>query len=153
MKILRICIFTAFLVFGCEKFKPSEKSNEKFDGIDIVLAQFSKITNQFNIAEINSQKNFDLFALNHSIPCVVLFYSDESVPCVYAKKTFAELSEKSINDILFAQVNLSDKACKSLETKYNILSVPTFLLFKNGKQADRFIGKINIEKLNSFIKK
>jgi len=151
MKILRICIFTAFLVFGCDKFKPSEKSNEKFDGIDIVLAQFSEITNQFNIAEINSQKNFDLLAFNRGMPCVVLFYSDESVPCVYAKNAFAGLSKIYSNDILFAQVNLSDKTGKFLETKYNILSVPTFLLFNNGKQADRFIGKINIEKLNSFI--
>ena len=58
MKKYWICIFAAVFLFGCDKINLSKKSKKKIENNGIIAAQLSKITNRFNIAEINSEKIF-----------------------------------------------------------------------------------------------
>ena len=151
MKKYWICIFAAAFLFGCDKINLSKKSKKKIESNGIIAAQLSKITNRFNIAEINSEKIFSLLVVKRAKPCAVLFYSNESAPCVHTKFFFADMSNNSSNDVLFAQVNLSDETIKRIGLKYNIFSVPSLVLFNNGEEFNRLVGQKNVETFNSFI--
>jgi len=151
MKKYWICIFAAAFLFGCDKINLSKKSKKKIENNGIIAAQLSKITNIFNVAEINSEKIFSLLVVKRAKPCAVLFYSNESAPCVHTKRFFADMSKNSSNNILFAQVNLSDEIIKRIGLKYNIFSLPSLILFNNGEEFNRLVGQKSIKKFNSFI--
>ena len=151
MKKYWICIFAAAFMFGCDKVNLSKKSHEKIERGRIIAAQLSKITNRFNIAEINSEKIFSSLVINRAKPCAVLFYSNGSAPCVQTKSFFADMSQNSSNNVLFIQVNLSDEVTKRLGIKYNVFSVPSLILFNNGEEFNRLVGQKNIKTFNSFI--
>ena len=142
-------IFAALLLFGCGK---NELSKKKSKNDDIISAQLSKIINKSNIAEINSLSLFSSLVIERDKRSAVLFYSDESAPCIHIKKNFAWVA-KSSDNILFVQVNLSDKSAKGIGLKYNIFSVPTLVLFNHGKEFNRLVGKTDVENFKSFIKK
>jgi len=112
-------------MFGCDK---TELAKEKKEKNKVISAQLSKLVNKSNIAEINSLKLFSSLVIEYSKKSAVLFYSDESVPCVYV-------------------------SAKVIGTKYNIFSVPTLVLFNHGEEFNRLVGKTNIENFKSFIKK
>jgi thiol-disulfide isomerase/thioredoxin len=143
MKKYYICLFAAFLMLSCGK---TELSKKKRKNNDVISAQLSKIINKSNIAEINSLSLFSSLVIERGKTSAILFYSDESAPCVYIKKFFAEVAKNSSNNILFVQINLSDKPSKVIGTKYNIFSVPTLVLFNHGKEFNRLVDKTNIEK-------
>ena len=151
MKKYWICIFAAAFMFGCDKVHLSKKSKKKIESNGIIAAQLSKITNSFNIAEINSEKIFSLLVTKRAKPCAVLFYSNESAPCIHTKRFFADMSQNSSNDVLFIQVNLSDETIKRIGIKYNVFSVPSLILFNNGEEFNRLVGQKNVETFNSFI--
>ena len=138
-------------MFGCDKVHLSKKSKKKIESNGIIAAQLSKITNSFNIAEINSEKIFSLLVTKRAKPCAVLFYSNESAPCIHTKRFFADMSQNSSNDVLFIQVNLSDETIKRIGIKYNVFSVPSLILFNNGEEFNRLVGQKNVETFNSFI--
>jgi len=151
MKKYWICIFAAAFLFGCDKINLSKNSKKKIDNNGIIAAQLSKITNKFNIVEINSEKIFSLLVNKRAKPCAVLFYSNESAPCIHTKRFFADMSQNSSNDVLFIQVNLSDEIIKRIGVKYNVFSVPSLVLFNNGEEFNRLVGQKNVETFNSFI--
>jgi len=150
MKKYYICILAAVFMFGCGKTELSKEKKEKNKALS---AQLSKIINKSNIAEINSLNLFSSLVIEHARKSTVLFYSDESAPCIYIKNFFAEVAKNSSNNILFIQINLSDKPSKVIGAKYNIFSVPTLVLFNHGEEFNRFVGKTNIENFKSLIKK
>ena len=73
MKKYWICLFAAAFMFGCDKVNLSKKSKKKIEKNGIIAAQLSKITNKFNIVEINSEKIFSLLVNKRAKPCAVLF--------------------------------------------------------------------------------
>jgi thioredoxin-like negative regulator of GroEL len=137
-------------MLGCGK---SESSKKKKENNEVLSAQLSKIINKFNVAEINSFNLFYSLVIERGKRSAVLFCSDESVPCVQTRKFFADTAQKMSNDILFVQINLSDKSAKAIGVKYNIFSVPTLVLFNHGEEFNRLVGKTNIENFNFFFKK
>ena|SRR3989338_3744440 len=58
-------------------------------------------------------------------------------PCKAMSPIFEELS-KEMKDIKFAKLNVDDNT--DIATKLGVMSIPTFIVFKNGKEVDRFSG-------------
>ena len=84
---------------------------------------------------------------------IVDFFADWCTPCVMMAPVMDELSEKFDKKIKFAKVNIENN--NELAQKFNIASIPNFVLFKDGKQVEQFIGAMSSEdfekKLQSFI--
>lgn len=137
-------------MFGCGK---TELSKDKKKQTEAISARLSKKINKFNIVEINSVTNFALFVRKRGKRSVVLFYSNESAPCIQTKSFFAKAAQESSGDILFVEVNLSDRSSKVIGIQNNIFTVPTLVLFNNGEEFNRLVGKTNIERFKSFIQK
>ena len=80
---------------------------------------------------------------------VVDFYATWCGPCKMLGPVFEELSTE-INDIKFIKVDIDEH--EDLCRKYKVMSVPTLIVFDNGKEIKRNIGFIPKDKLKEFIK-
>lgn len=85
------------------------------------------------------------FNLKSKIPVLVDFYSDYCPPCRVLEPIFKQLEEEFKGKIKFARVNVDEN--REIAVKYNIISIPTLILFKNGQEEKRIVGLRNKEEL------
>ncbi len=71
-------------------------------------------------------------------------------PCRMMSPVFEALS-KELKNVKFAKLNVDDNP--EIASKYNIMSIPTFLIFKNGEPVKTLVGVMPKEKLKSEIEK
>lgn len=91
--------------------------------------------------EILKNKN-DLF--------IIKFESDFCMQCVAIKPTLNKLEQEYPN-VNFYNANIRD--VNDIANNYNILSLPTLIFFKNGKEINRLIGNLPKVKFNEEINK
>jgi thioredoxin 1 len=65
------------------------------------------------------------------------FWAEWCGPCMMIAPLVAELSEKH-PEITFCKVNVDDEP--AIAAAYGIVSIPTLIKFKGGKEADRSVG-------------
>lgn len=75
------------------------------------------------------------------------FYADWCMPCVMMGPVVDEVSEKFKGKIKFGKVNIEDN--QKIASKFNVMSIPNFILFKDGKVANQFVGGMSEEDFES----
>lgn len=98
-----------------------------------------------------SQDNFEASVLKEEKTVLVDFYSDSCVPCKRLSTILAELEETYGEKIVIGKVNVMFE--QELVQKYDIISSPTILVFKQGAIKKKFVGKIQKEDLVQEIEK
>jgi len=68
---------------------------------------------------------------------LVDFYADWCGPCVVMGPVIDEL-KKEIKGVDIKKVNVDEDQEEA--SKYGVMSIPTFLILKDGKEVDRFVG-------------
>ncbi len=97
-----------------------------------------------------SSNEFDE-TINNSKPVVVVdFYAEWCMPCLMLAPVLEELAGK-LKSIKFARVNVDEN--KDLSSRFNITSIPTLIIFKNGEEAERITGALPEEVLEEKLKK
>lgn len=81
-------------------------------------------------------KNFDE-AIAGDKPVFVDFYATWCGPCQMMMPIISELAEEA-DGFTVAKIDI-DKA-PEVAAKHNVMSVPTFIVFKDGKEAARMMG-------------
>ncbi len=89
------------------------------------------------IQEIKSTE-FDTEVLTQSVPVLVDFWAPWCGPCRMMAPILDELSGKMGDSIKITKLNTDEN--QEIATKYQITGIPCLVLFKNGKEADRFVG-------------
>lgn len=79
------------------------------------------------------------------------FHAHWCMPCVMMSPIVDEISKKFRGKIKVGKINIDEN--NELAQKYNVKSIPTFIIFKDGKVADTFIGAVSKEELEKRIKK
>lgn len=79
---------------------------------------------------------------------IVDFYATWCGPCKMLGPVFEEVSKES--NIKFVKVDIDEH--EDLCREYKVMSVPTLILFEDGKEVRRNIGFIPKDKLIEFIK-
>jgi len=74
---------------------------------------------------------------NHSL-VVVDCWAPWCVPCRMVAPVIEELARDYAGRILFGKLNVDEN--REVSMQYEIMSIPTLLVFKNGKLVDRIIG-------------
>jgi thioredoxin 1 len=72
------------------------------------------------------------------------------MPCRMLEPIVESLAKKYTGKIVFGKLNVDKN--KKIAMKYSIMSIPTLLVFKNGKNIDRIIGAMPEPVLESRIK-
>ncbi len=81
------------------------------------------------------------------------FFADWCMPCIMMSPVIEELSDKFKGKIKFGKVNVDDNT--KLAQKFEVNSIPNFVLLKDGKKVGQFIGAMPhedfSEKLAQFV--
>ena len=81
------------------------------------------------------------------------FFAEWCMPCLTMAPILDELSETFKGKIKIGKVSVEDN--QELAQKFSVSSIPNFVLFKDGKKIDQFVGSMSEEdfedKLNSHL--
>ncbi len=106
------------------------------------------------MAVINGSKdNFQTEVIDYKGIVFVDFFAEWCGPCKMTGPIIDELSEKNKN-VKFVKVDVDKNP--ELASQYQVFSIPTFVLFKEGKTVSQFVGAHSKEgfeqELNKIIK-
>lgn len=96
-----------------------------------------------NNQEVPELTNGEFEAFIKSGTVLVDFFADWCMPCVMMAPVMQELNEKFKGKVKFGKVNIEDN--QMLAGKFNVRSIPNFVLFKDGKVIQQFIGAMSEE--------
>ncbi len=101
---------------------------------------------------ILTAENFDQEVLQSSIPVFVDFWAPWCGPCQQMGPMVEEfMHEYDGTKIKIAKLNVDDHG--EIAGRYGIMSIPTFIIFKNGAVADQTMGGMQKDRLKAFIDK
>ena len=78
------------------------------------------------------------------------FYADWCMPCVMMGPIVDEMGDKFKGKVKFGKVNVEDN--QEIAQKFNVSSIPNFVLFQNGKVAGQFVGGMSADEFEDRIK-
>lgn len=84
-----------------------------------------------------TRDNFETEVLNSTLPVLIDFYADWCGPCRMLGPVIDEIAEEAA-DFKVGKVNIDEQP--ELATKYQVMSVPTLVVIKNGEVANRVTG-------------
>lgn len=82
-------------------------------------------------------QNFTNEVLNTSGTVLVDFYADWCGPCKMVSPIVDEIAEER-TDIIVGKVNVDESA--ALAKQYKVMSIPTLIVFKDGRESEKLIG-------------
>ncbi|MBO0798798.1 MAG: thioredoxin [Blastocatellia bacterium] len=89
------------------------------------------------VSEVNDA-NFEQEVLNSPRPVLVDFWAAWCAPCRMIAPTVESLAEKFQGKARVVKLNVDDNVVVS--SNYGIKGIPTLVLFRDGKEAERVVG-------------
>ena len=99
------------------------------------------------MAKVISESEFEAEVLKSPQPVLVDFSASWCPPCRALAPVIDEISESGMIKVVKMDV---DEA-KTVASKYRIFSVPTLMIFKDGKPSDSRVGFASKETLQTWI--
>ena len=104
--------------------------------------------NEIPVIELTSQ-NFNQEIKNNNL-LLVDFWAEWCGPCKSMHPIFTRMAKK-YKQIRFARVNVDD--AQDIAMKYEVQSIPTFIMFKNAEVVNRMVGAVGEPGIHMICKK
>ena len=95
--------------------------------------------------------NFQSEVLGSTEPVLVDFWAAWCGPCRNLAPLVDQLAAEYKGKLKVGKLDVD--AHQNVPQKYNVLSIPTLLLFKNGQVADQIVGAVPKVKLDAMVKR
>lgn len=124
-----------------------EKIKQKKLAEMIQQQQESIAQSQVQVLDLNSS-NFD--AVTSQGLVLVDFWAEWCGPCKMMHPIFDRMAKK-YRHIKFARVNVDQN--QNISMKFGVQAIPTFIMFKDGKQVERMMGAVGEPGIHMIAKK
>lgn len=95
--------------------------------------------------------NFDEVIVNSDIPVIVDFWAPWCGPCKMMAPAFESAASNYPLRCLFVKVNSENE--QILGSRFGIRSIPTLIIFKEGREMERVSGALDVSNLTAFVNK
>jgi thioredoxin 1 len=96
-----------------------------------------------------TEANFDALSSSDR-PMFVDFWAVWCGPCRIMEPVVERLAAKYSDRVLFGKVNVDEEM--NISSRYQVFSIPTFMIFKNGQPMDAVIGAVGEASLERLVK-
>ena len=96
-----------------------------------------------------TSSNFDLHLVNSGIPVVVDFWAPWCGPCKMMGPAFEEAAKSFPLKARFTKLNTEEY--QQTSAKFGIRSIPTMIIFKDGKEAARQSGALSVDQIKQWV--
>lgn len=103
-----------------------------------------------NISFVNDS-NFKEEALDSEGLVMVDFYADWCMPCKMLTPIVEELADSNVGKVKILELDVDSSQVTA--SNYRVMSIPTIVFFKSGKEVERLVGLRGKEDFQSIIEK
>lgn len=96
-----------------------------------------------------SDSNFKKEVLESSLAVLVDFWATWCAPCRMIAPILEELAKEYAGKLKIGKLNVDENP--KITNQYGIMSIPTLILFKNGKVVQQAVGALNKNELKKKI--
>lgn len=96
-----------------------------------------------------TDQTFSRFINKNDLPIVVDFWASWCGPCKMMAPVFSKLTEQMQSQLRFAKVNTEE--AQQTSAQLGIRSIPTLILYHQGKEIDRLAGALPEQQLRQWI--
>lgn len=98
-----------------------------------------------------TDSDFDDKVLKNPSPVLIDFWASWCGPCKMAEPVLEQLSDEYKGKVVVAKLNVDENPQNT--QKYNVLSIPTTVLFKGGAEVGRQVGFAGKKAFEDLVKK
>lgn len=92
-----------------------------------------------------TSENFEEQVTEARVPVLIDFWASWCGPCKMMGPVVEQIAEDMGENARVCKLNIDEQ--QELASKYNVMSIPTFILFKEGKEINRMVGAMPKEEL------
>ena len=89
--------------------------------------------------------NFEAEVIKSSVPVLVDFWAQWCGPCTMIAPVIDQLAAELQGKLKVGKVNVDE--APDLAGQFNVMSIPTLLVFKDGKPVDQIVGAMPKDRL------
>jgi thioredoxin 1 len=116
----------------------------------IEVEKGNSMGNEDLLVHVNDN-NFEEEVIKSAKPVLIDLWAPWCGPCLAVGPIVEELAGEYKDKLKVVKLNVDDSPATA--TSYGVRSIPTLMLFKDGKLADTLIGLVPKDRLEDFIKK
>ena len=99
---------------------------------------------------IINKDNFEAEVLKSDLPVLTDFWAEWCVPCKMVNPILEKIAEDYRGKLKVAKINVDE--CGEIASQFNIVSIPTMLLFKSGEVVQQQVGAGSRQAIEGFFK-
>ncbi len=93
--------------------------------------------------------NFETELLKSEVPVLVDFWATWCGPCQMQGPVVEQAAEEMAGTVKVGKLNVDEEG--SIAQQYGVMSIPTLIVFKNGKEVGRAVGFQTMEQLKKLM--